>query len=224
MWATSVLLIIFYFPQGKEEKTVALEKEKINEVLQMTPLEDELHFCDGFEYDSWKRIDPPNTRVREFTVLGQHIYIAEDERGSELTNTIAAEFDKDIYNLFIVDVRDGDKIIDIGGNIGFFGLVVGNLFPKSTIYSFEPMRYNYERYAWSICANKLSNVVVYHSAVTGDGRNLKVTYNIVNPGGSSAFFQTSCRISSCGRSEIGDTRGDFQGFEGETCSNLENRL
>lgn len=39
--------------------------------------------------------------------------------------------------------KEGIKVIDIGANVGFFSLYMFSKFPRATVYSYEPMPFNY---------------------------------------------------------------------------------
>src|SRR6185369_13623683 len=46
-----------------------------------------------------------------------------------------------------ITLSDGDCVVDVGANIGFFTLYVGQKWPKARIYAFEPIGPTFERLA-----------------------------------------------------------------------------
>jgi FkbM family methyltransferase len=87
------------------------------------------------------------------------------------------EQDQSIVNdIFIKDGYHSDElknkianpqcILDIGGHIGIFGLLASQLWPETKIYAFEPNPHTYTIYRKNIAINKLSNILLFNSAVT----------------------------------------------------------
>jgi FkbM family methyltransferase len=81
-----------------------------------------------------------------------------------------------IYELAGYEIKAGDTVIDIGGNIGAFVLFAAGRAPNVKIYSYEPFPANAEYLRRNIAASKLENVFVAEKAVAGDPgrRSLRV--------------------------------------------------
>lgn len=85
------------------------------------------------------------------------------------------------YDFTGIDFRDGDTVIDIGGNIGLTTLYLAKRYPGIRIIVFEPIPSNFELLVENLRINQVSNVTAVQQAVTGDGRNCAM---IFSPGAS----------------------------------------
>lgn len=57
------------------------------------------------------------------------------------------------------------SIIDIGANVGYFTLIGASSNPKAKVFSFEPVKYIFERLNKNITINSLANVTAENSVV-----------------------------------------------------------
>lgn len=101
-----------------------------------------------------------------------------------VTNEINAANEYDFKN---IDFKPGDKVIDIGGNIGMVSIYLAKKYPFLKIYAFEPVTQNYENFLINIQLNQIpkGTITVEHKAITCDGRNINMSINALNSGGSS---------------------------------------
>jgi len=84
-------------------------------------------------------------------------------------------------------VHDGDSILDIGGNIGLYGSVLGRKCPRSQIVSVEPDPINFALYTLNTHVNGCRNTAGFNIALGADDGWLKFYRNIRNPGDSLSF-------------------------------------
>jgi FkbM family methyltransferase len=63
------------------------------------------------------------------------------------------------------DGRRYDTIIEIGANVGFYTLLFSKLFPRATVYAFEPSRTAYQRLVENLTANDCRKVFPFNCAV-----------------------------------------------------------
>ncbi|MDH3269556.1 MAG: FkbM family methyltransferase, partial [Ignavibacteria bacterium] len=83
-------------------------------------------------------------------------------------------------------VKKGDKVIDIGGNLGFFVLILNELVGDSgKIYSFEPSKKLYHKLASTIKINNLQNVTLANLALGESEGSTTLHYNPKQSGLSS---------------------------------------
>lgn len=68
-------------------------------------------------------------------------------------------------NFFKSHVNDGDVCFDIGGNVGYFSLLLAGLTKKSKVHCFEPIALNARLIEASAELNKIDNIVVNNCAV-----------------------------------------------------------
>jgi len=66
------------------------------------------------------------------------------------------------------EIRSGDKVLDIGGNIGAFALYAGNSASDVSIDSYEPFPENAKFLKKNIETSKLKGVTIFQAAVAGE--------------------------------------------------------
>ena len=113
-------------------------------------------------------------------------------------NFICNEIDD--YNFDSIDFKDGDVVIDIGGNIGMVSIYLAKKYPFLKIYAFEPVKQNYENFLKNIELNNINKdiIKVFNLAITKDRRDVILTSPFNNSGASNIYnnFRGSCNIIS----------------------------
>ncbi|GAB7140615.1 hypothetical protein RsTz2092_05650 [Deferribacterales bacterium RsTz2092] len=92
--------------------------------------------------------------------------------------------------LLNMNFKDGDCIIDIGGNVGIVSIYLAKKHPNIKIYAYEPVKRNYENFLKNIKVNNIPDGVieVFNKAVTQDGRDVHAAISIRNTGASSIYY------------------------------------
>lgn len=85
---------------------------------------------------------------------------------------------KDIMN-------DSFVMLDIGSNVGWYSLLIKNLYSNSTVYSFEPAPFTYERLKNNIKLNGHSTDKAFNIGLYDKKSRLDFYYDIEGTGGSS---------------------------------------
>ena len=101
------------------------------------------------------------------------------------------------YNFDSIDFKDGDVVIDIGGNVGIVSIYLAKKYPFIKIYAFEPVKQNYENFLKNIELNNIDKdiIKVFNFAITKDRRDVILTTPINNSGGSNIYdFRISNEI------------------------------
>ena len=95
----------------------------------------------------------------------------------------------DDYNFDSIDFKDGDVVIDIGGNIGTVSLYLAKKYPFLKIYAFEPVEQNYENFLKNIELNNINKdiIKVFNLAITKDRRDVILTSPFYNSGASNIY-------------------------------------
>ena len=88
-------------------------------------------------------------------------------------------------------------IVDIGANIGSFGCLAAELYPNTTILSFEMADSNIKELTEHLIPYK--NTKAIHKAVIGDSQLLGYRYPPSNPGGHKCMFESNETYLGSGR-------------------------
>ena len=106
---------------------------------------------------------------------------------SGVTEYIPNEIDD--YNFDSIDFKDGDVVIDIGGNIGTVSIYLAKKYPFLKIYAFEPVKQNYENFLKNIELNNINKdiIKVFNLAITKDRRDVILTSPFYNSGASNIY-------------------------------------
>ncbi|WP_297298350.1 FkbM family methyltransferase [uncultured Brachyspira sp.] len=93
----------------------------------------------------------------------------------------------DLYNLNTINFKEGDVVIDIGANVGIISIYLAKKYPFLKIYSFEPVKQNYENLIKNIKINNIPDGIITaeNIAITKDRRNIDIITPLDNTGGSS---------------------------------------
>lgn len=122
--------------------------------------------------------------VHELLIRGERLAIA-DGADSHAAVMIAQELEEDCYRLSTILFAPGDIVLDIGAHVGVFSCFLARRYPRIQIYAFEPVPSNYRNLVRNIRMNRIRNVTTFHSAVTADGRDVRIMVHPANTGGAS---------------------------------------
>jgi FkbM family methyltransferase len=92
------------------------------------------------------------------------------------------------------EINNDDVIIDVGGHIGLFTLYASQFCKKGIIYSFEPVKANFEMLSENIKSNNLNNVKYFNTAVSNSNSTTKLYIND-DAAGHSMFSKSSQSIT-----------------------------
>ena len=120
------------------------------------------------------RLDLDPARPNEDTILG---FL----RGGKL-------YEPDIAEVFLRALRDGDTVLDVGANIGFFSLLAARLVgPGGRVIGFEPVADNLERLAANIAHNGLDTITFVEFPASDRIGDTVFHLNSDNQGGHSLW-------------------------------------
>ena len=122
------------------------------------------------------------TQIRHYVLNGEHFAIG-DLKASDASDIVFKELRQDCYGLSKIDFQPGDVVIDIGGHVGFFSILLGRLYPQIKIYAFEPVKENHQHFQQNLERNQIHNVQLENLAVTHDGRQVEIYMHPKNTGG-----------------------------------------
>ena len=108
------------------------------------------------------------------------MYVNIFEKDPSLRNTFRAYalnliHEKETTELFKNEVKEGNIVIDMGANIGYFSLLAAKLVgKKGKVYSFEPEPRNFSYLNKNIELNKYTNVSAFQKAVSDKPGSVKL--------------------------------------------------
>jgi FkbM family methyltransferase len=91
-------------------------------------------------------------------------------------------------------INQNDVVIDIGAHIGLFTLYASQFCTKGSIFSFEPMKDNYQLLLENIKLNNLKQVKFFNLAVSNSNDPIKLFIND-DESGHSMFSQSSQNLT-----------------------------
>ena len=116
-----------------------------------------------------------NSGIREeyVEIDGQKVFL--DKEDSLLLSTRKDNYDKFEINHLKQIIKEGDIIIDLGANIGYYTLIFAKLVGDlGHVYAFEPDPSNFELLSKNVKENKHSNVTVIQKAVSNKNSKIKL--------------------------------------------------
>lgn len=89
------------------------------------------------------------------------------------TGTIESDIGDEIDKL----IKDGDTILDIGSNIGWYSVDIASHFKNAKVYAFEPVTHTYDYLVKNIKLNKLKNVFPYNLGLSDENGETVFYFN-----------------------------------------------
>jgi FkbM family methyltransferase len=105
-----------------------------------------------------------------------------------------------IYRRAQDDIRSARIIIDVGANVGFFGLYASSINPGVKIHAFEPFPKNAEQLNKNLQLNPAGQVVLHQAAVSDQTREMELYFM---PGDDSGCTLNEIKGQSCPVKAIG---------------------
>jgi FkbM family methyltransferase len=97
-------------------------------------------------------------------------------------------YEPDVSGLLSAVLRDGDTVLDVGANIGFFTVMAGRLAgPSGRIVAFEPDPANIERLRRQLEINELRNVTIVERPASDRAGEVAFYINRDNSGGNALW-------------------------------------
>jgi FkbM family methyltransferase len=84
---------------------------------------------------------------------------------------------------------DDDNIVDIGANQAVFSIMMAKEFPKVKIYGYEPVTETYHKALANIELNEVTNIEMFNLGVTGDGRDITMSWVPSWSGGGTMYMK-----------------------------------
>ena len=116
-----------------------------------------------------------NSGVRSeyIEIDGQKLFL--DKEDSLLLSTRKNNFDRFEIECLKQIIKNGDIVVDLGANIGYYTLILARLVGKSGhVYAFEPDPSNFEILSKNVKENKHDNVTLVQKAVSDKNSKIKL--------------------------------------------------
>jgi FkbM family methyltransferase len=95
-----------------------------------------------------------------------------DQRVTPIETFNFDTYEFDDFKMILKLIKDGQVILDIGGNIGFHAVSLGSEFPNAKVYSFEPIPKTFAYLKKHVEANGLKNVQVFNHGFSDSEKDL----------------------------------------------------
>ncbi len=119
----------------------------------------------------------------------------------------------DDYRMPGFEINDNDIVMDIGAHVGIFSLFASEFCKKGKIYSFEPIKENYNMLVSNVNLNEIKNIIPLNLAVSKKNEPVKIYLNS-DESAHSIFFQGNefVKVNSATLEKI------FDEYEIENCN------
>lgn len=132
--------------------------------------------------------------MHEVNLWNEHLYFY-DTIPSNTVKFVENEINNnyEYKKIMEIDFKEGDIVIDIGANVGMVSILLAKKFPFLKIYSFEPVKSNYDNLVKNIKLNNIEDNIIFpfNMAVTKDSRDILILINLLNQGGSALSEYTN---------------------------------
>ncbi len=136
----------------------------------------------------YKKIYTHFTPSKELEVsipLNSKILVSSKDSGLGLMLRSSGKFEPLQSKRFINSVKQGDVVLDIGANIGYYSILASKLVgKKGKVYAFEPDPQNIKLLYKNIKLNNCRNITVIEAALGSKKGKLDLIQDLSNPGES----------------------------------------
>jgi FkbM family methyltransferase len=137
-----------------------------------------------FDYAAWlAKTDVASIEITDGNVVmtsradGVRIVCdAADKRIAPIEILNFMEYEKTDSDMIVRLVRDGDRVLDIGANIGWYSITLAKRFPKADIHAFEPIPRTYASLARNVALNGVKNVTLHNFGFSNKTEELTFYY------------------------------------------------
>ena len=108
-------------------------------------------------------------------VQGHKMYLDEDD---SLRLSIFGVYEPSQTELIKQEVKEGDIVLDIGANIGYYTLIFAKMVgPSGKVYAFEPDPKNFLLLKKNVKINNYDNVVLINKAISDKAEKIKLYFS-----------------------------------------------
>jgi FkbM family methyltransferase len=172
---------------------------------------------------------------RTIEVCGSHMYVDPHE-ATFFIAVMSKNCDPFMTEVFKKVVKEGDAVVDLGANVGYYSLLASRIVGKQgRVYAFEPDPKTYSLLVKNIKLNKYENIIPVPKAVTNYVGTAKFflsaepgANSLYKEGGQTKFIevetQTLDSFFGAKESAIGVIKMDIEGGEIDAISGMDRLL
>ena len=123
---------------------------------------------------------------RSIQYLGTKFYYEDRLNPFTIFNYI-----NELMEMSLICKFNGGRVLDVGGNVGIYGYTLIKLFPKSTVFSFEPNPVPFQILKKNATLN--SNWKVFNQGIS-DHLEMKDIYFVEGKSGQGSFYQENADL------------------------------
>jgi len=133
----------------------------------------------------------------------------DDKRMAPIEILNFMEYEKADSDMILTLVKDGDRVLDVGANMGWYSITLGKRYPKCDIQAFEPIPKTYAYLQKNLALNNVPNVTLNNHGFSNKADTLTFYYYPTGSGNAS-----SAKLADVeGVVEAGDQRARGGGAE-----------
>jgi FkbM family methyltransferase len=127
------------------------------------------------------------------TVQGHRMWLDDKDTLELGTHEVYEPVETGLFNTHL---RAGDRVLDIGANIGYYTLIAARrVGPQGRVYAFEPDPANFRLLEKNVRANGYANVVLVNKAVADKNGKIRLYLNPSNRGDHRVYDSKDGRSS-----------------------------
>lgn len=130
------------------------------------------------------RATNPN-EILLITVMNNKMYVNSEDIGIASPLIKFGIYEEYSTKVFKNLIKSNTTMIDIGANIGYYTLIAADMITDGIIYSFEPVKANYDLLIKNININSFSNIKSFQKAVSDKSGKDKIFIDGTNLGNHS---------------------------------------
>lgn len=128
------------------------------------------------------------------TVINGIALDIEDDPNGGVEKIICREIDRD-YGMKSLDIKAGDRVLDIGAQVGIVSCYLAKQYPGIKIEAYEPIKENFDRLIRNVKTNGVE-VEAHIEAVTADGRDIVLHGDLSTNSGGVSMFGTGTKYTA----------------------------
>lgn len=143
------------------------------------------------------------------------VYDTSDIAYGIMRNGLVEKNETELVLKILKQLSEDFYMLDIGANTGYYGILTSYLFPKSNVYSFEPIKKHCEMINESIKINNIKNLHINQIAL---GYKEEVNVDIYNAGSGTSL------IKGFTKSDEGITKVNIRTLDSLSDNNQINKI